>query len=983
MPSFFSFRDAKSLASRYCDIGKKAADVSGVIGRHKAEIVRSAKLLVEFEAQIKLSGISIDEISKRGKGIRIASLRNAGFSSVADVLNVDPQSLTSINGIGQKSAFTISRAASLVAHEVRENTFVALSIDQKNRYSDALICSIYTYLRYREIERSSRNAIPSSLEQEIDGALKSLSIATNPIRWVLSGEEKKKRAEESYSFLVDNFMGDYGKALQSLSHLADIRFQVDKTVAWSDFADNSYVYIEVLESLVPECMASEECGEYLSQDVVRGIENEDLDFDGLRCSLRKYQTWAVKFAIHQKRFILGDEMGLGKTVQAIAVAVALRNAGAQRCLVVCPASVLENWCREVSSKSDLKCLKLYGDEFYGNASLWVESGGVAITTYESLKRLRLSNDGRIDLLVVDEAHYIKHKSSLRSARVRSLCLQSERVMLMTGTALENNANEMVSLIDSVRPDIALEAQKHTSMESSATYRKTVAPVYLRRRREDVLSELPQLIEQKEWCSLSESDLQSYEKAVELRDVAMMRRVSWCTDDLSESSKANRAKEIVDQAREEGRKTIIFSFYLKTLSQVRDLFGNACFGPITGAVSPRERQQVVDDFNNAPAGSVLVSQIQAGGVGLNIQSASVVILCEPQLKPSTENQAISRAYRMGQVRNVLVYRLLAMDSIDERIDDLLRQKKIEFDLFADSSDSSDESFELNDLHLNELIEDEVERIRAIRSMGGSKAARYALASEGVGCSASQRAKAVPQPEGGYLSPRIMNVSRMTDDTFELKQGENISANLIGMAVDYLTRFMIGDSVEKAFSISLRGASMIQEESAAKRLAAGIKGLDSRSISSAIKLTGYDVCVRAGTSNYKPVELIEPNKPSIENVRIMVKRTVSYFDRCGGVIRSMLIFPGGYTETVSSGDGDYLTRDALWDLKTSKKRISKIDTLQLLIYWRLGVHSIDEEYRQIKTLGICNPRLNEVYSISISDLPKGLLSEIDAVVIGYDG
>ena len=101
MPSFFSFRDAKSLASRYCDIRKKAADVSGVIGRHKAEIVRSAKLLVEFEAQIKLSGISIDEISKRGKGIRIASLRNAGFSSVADVLNVDPQSLTSINGIGQ------------------------------------------------------------------------------------------------------------------------------------------------------------------------------------------------------------------------------------------------------------------------------------------------------------------------------------------------------------------------------------------------------------------------------------------------------------------------------------------------------------------------------------------------------------------------------------------------------------------------------------------------------------------------------------------------------------------------------------------------------------------------------------------------------------------------------------------------------------------------------------------------------------------
>lgn len=979
MPPFFSFRDAKSLISRYRVLRENATLAKGTIEWHKSEIIKSAKALVEFETRNKLPNISIEELSKRTKGVRIAALRNAGFCSAADVLSVDPYALTAIDGVGQKTAFAISRAASLLAQEVRDATFVSLSLDRKNIYSDALACSIYALLRCREIKRSLINERSAFLEQQIDDALRNLSAAANPIRWALLSRSKKKQVEEAYSFLVDSYMGDYGRVLQSLSLLTNTRFQTDEAAAWNNFASNPYAYIEVLESLVPECMASEEYDDLLPRDVVRGIEDEEPDFGGLNCSLRRYQIWAVKFAMHQKRFILGDEMGLGKTVQAIAVAVALQNVGAGMFLVVCPASVLENWCREVSFKSNLECLKLYGDVFRRNAIRWVETGGIAVTTYESLKKLSLPDGFRIDLLVVDEAHYIKHKTSQRSARVRNLCLQSERVILMTGTALENNVEEMVSLIDSIRPDIALKAQN----KPSNTFRKTVAPVYLRRRRKDVLSELPQLIEQKEWCSLSKNELLLYENAVEKRDITMMRRVSWCIENLSESSKANRAKEIVEQACEEGRKTIIFSFYLKTLFQVCTLFDGVCFGPITGSIPPRERQQIIDDFNNASNGAVLVSQVQAGGVGLNIQSASVVILCEPQLKPSTENQAISRAYRMGQARNVLVYRLLATDSIDERIDTLLWLKKREFEEYADCSDSSDESFELNDSLLNGLIEDEVERIRTIRKVGGSKAARYALESEGVGCSVSERAKKTPQPNDGYLSPRMMNKTKMAEDFSDIKQGENISPGLIGMVVDYLSRFMLGEPVEKAFSVSLMGAHMAKDEDNAKRLIADIKGLDSRSIVNAVKMTGYDVCVRAGLAKYKPVELIDPNETSIENIRIMVNRTISHFQKYGGITKSMLTFPGGYTEVVTSGDGDYLTHDALWDMKTSKKSISKVDTLQLLIYWRLGIHSVDDEYQSVKYLGVCNPRRNEVYLVSVSDLPRDLISEVDAVVIGYEG
>ena len=127
--------------------------------------------------------------------------------------------------------------------------------------------------------------------------------------------------------------------------------------------------------------------------------------------------------------------------------------------------------------------------------------------------------------------------------------------------------------------------------------------------------------------------------------------------------------------------------------------------------------MIDRFDHAPAGTVLTAQIQAGGTGLNIQSASVVILCEPQFKPSIENQAISRAYRMGQTRNVLVYRLLCENTVDERIRDLLAQKQAAFDAFADRSalDSAQKKLELDQTSIDRIMEEEIRRIREKRGL----------------------------------------------------------------------------------------------------------------------------------------------------------------------------------------------------------------------------------------------------------------------------
>ena len=131
--------------------------------------------------------------------------------------------------------------------------------------------------------------------------------------------------------------------------------------------------------------------------------------------------------------------------------------------------------------------------------------------------------------------------------------------------------------------------------------------------------------------------------------------------------------------------------------------------------PPRRQEIIDSFDKAPAGSVLLAQIQSGGTGLNIQSASVVVICEPQFKPSIENQAISRAYRMGQARNVLVYRLLCVNTIDEKITELLEHKQDIFNAFADKSVAAEQNeiqnVEVDEKNWGQLIQEEIDLINA--------------------------------------------------------------------------------------------------------------------------------------------------------------------------------------------------------------------------------------------------------------------------------
>lgn len=287
------------------------------------------------------------------------------------------------------------------------------------------------------------------------------------------------------------------------------------------------------------------------------------------------------------------------------------------------------------------------------------------------------------------------------------------MLFMTGTALENKVDEMINLIKLLQPSIAMQISGMKELSSAPQFKETVAPVYYRRRREDVLTELPELSEIKEWCQLSDSEERRYEETVFRKNYNAIRRVSWNVPDLKDSGKAKRLLEIIEEAKSEGRKVLVFSFYLDTIRKIADMLGSQCTEPINGSITPTRRQEIIDDFDKAPAGQVLVAQIVAGGTGLNIQSASVVIICEPQLKPSIENQAISRAYRMGQARNVLVYRLLAENTIDEKITDILARKQEVFNAFANESAAA-ENVEVDEKSLGNIVQEEIDRINQKRN-----------------------------------------------------------------------------------------------------------------------------------------------------------------------------------------------------------------------------------------------------------------------------
>lgn len=709
----FSSSDAKKLIDKHDTLMDQLEASIRLTETYKNNIRKVADSLVIDETLKVLRNVPVEELNSDKGGIRTKTLRDQNFNTMADFYTASVHNIASIRGISQDTAYTIKRLADNFIRKTQQEVKIKLSADDKTKEASKLINEIYIYKKSGPNIEKCRELL-FRYNEIIEDAIDEVGPLSNALKWFFTSKPKKKKAVEAYQNLWDLLNGEYGKEVREQLFQIEKVSRTPTSEAWSDFEQSTIAYISIIEETYPGLLGNDDPVYGLPEELAREIQDECIFPEGLLCKLRGYQEWGVKYILHQEKVLLGDEMGLGKTIQAIATMVSLKNTGATHFVVVCPASVLINWSREITKHSLLRVTQVHGNERKAALNSWLRTGGVAVTTFETTNHFKLDDNFKFSLLVVDEAHYIKNPDARRTINTITLSTHSNRLLFMTGTALENRVDEMITLINTLQPKIANQVRNISFMSSAPLFREKIAPVYYRRKREDVMTEMPEKTENKDWCLMTFQEEQIYENAIRSKDYAQARRVSWNVNDLNNSSKASRLKEIVEEAKAENRKVLVFSFFLDTIHKISLLLGNRCLNPINGSVSPQRRQDIIDEFEKSPPGTVLVAQIQSGGTGLNIQAASIVVICEPQLKPSIENQAISRAYRYGQSRNVLVHRLLCENTIDEKITVMLEEKQAIYNAFADKSVAAESSLEIDEKSFGSIIKDEIDRINAKHS-----------------------------------------------------------------------------------------------------------------------------------------------------------------------------------------------------------------------------------------------------------------------------
>jgi superfamily II DNA or RNA helicase len=651
--------------------------------------------------------------------LRLGALERAGYRTVGAVAKASEFWLQQLDGVGPQTASRVVAAAQQVEHAMRQTVRVRFDPDAKPEPQAKLLRELHAFdAAVSAVSMLGGDA--HAVASQLDGVLGDAHRAASRLRMFFSGPRRRDRARQALADL---------DALMRSPDLADVQARLPDAQAamarpsvgnlylWHDYEQRAVAYngllIEVAE-LGPDAQAGQG---FLPADIATRVREHPLDMMHLKVSLRGYQAFGAKFALAQGRSFLGDEMGLGKTIEALAAMCHLRAEGATHFLVVCPASVLINWAHEIRSHSALTAYRLHGIDRDRNHRAWQLRGGVAVTTYESLRSIPIPYpDGiQLGLLVVDEAHYAKNPAAERTKAVRAWASRTERVLFLSGTPMENRVEEFRSLVGHLRPDIAARVRPLDGLVGAARFRQAVAPVYLRRNQADVLDELPPRIESEDWVTLEGPALAAYRNAVASGNFMAMRRAAYVPASAAGSAKLARLAEIAEEASSNGRKVIVFSFFLDVLQAVTAMLGGIAVGPLTGSVSPARRQGLVDEFTARQGPAVLVSQIQAGGVGLNIQAASVVIITEPQWKPTIEEQAIARCHRMGQIRTVDVYRLLAEDSVDERMLEILAAKAVLFDEYVRRSElkeTTPDSVDVSDLKATKEIVTQAEAERRI-------------------------------------------------------------------------------------------------------------------------------------------------------------------------------------------------------------------------------------------------------------------------------
>ncbi|MEG1311352.1 MAG: DEAD/DEAH box helicase [Romboutsia sp.] len=459
-------------------------------------------------------------------------------------------------------------------------------------------------------------------------------------------------------------------------------------------------------------------------DFIEGRENlenicdrfkniDDINFDipkNLDATLRDYQigglTWFKTLDHYEFGGILADEMGLGKTIQTIAFLLAKKEeqTNAPKSLIVTPTSLIYNWKNEFETFApSLNVVLIHGNKKERDKALEnLDNVDVVITTYGTLRNdLDSYMDIIFDYCIIDEAQNIKNPVALSTEAVKNI--NAKVKFALTGTPIENNLLELWSIFDFIMPGYLYSRSRFLELfihneDNSYNLKKLIQPFILRRTKSEVMKELPNKIEKKFFVELNQYQKKIYgayiqdiqekmvskdikkDKIVILSYLTKLRQI--CLDPSvllknynNKSSKIETTIELLDNYIENGHKILLFSQFTSVLKNLGDELNNnrISYSYIDGSTPAKDRISLVNEFNETNKNKVFLISLKAGGTGLNLTSADVVIHFDPWWNPSVENQASDRAHRYGQKNVVEVIKLIAKGTIEEKIVKLQESK----------------------------------------------------------------------------------------------------------------------------------------------------------------------------------------------------------------------------------------------------------------------------------------------------------------------
>ena len=637
--------------------------------------------------------------------------RNLVFNNYAKIEN----NVATFYGSVRDEGYEVSNTC-MVAIDLKSRALISLSCDCESTMSGkAQVCSHMVAVVLQGIE-NIKNEIPKKQEGKIANSKVSIEVVNISKNYIgidlsFSGIDKSEYQSIFNSYKENKKMhrlknGNYldlrddniSKALELIESLG-----INDDINNIKISSSKAMYIDKI--LKENDYKFVKCDNYIESIIQRYNQISKKNYEvpnHLNAKLRDYQVEGYKFlnTLSDFRFggILADEMGLGKTIQVITFLLSKQNT---KSIVIAPTALIYNWKNEIEKFAPtLKVGLAYKDtKLRQNIVEEVNNYDVILTTYGTLKNdIEKYEQISFDFCIIDEAQYIKNPISTNSKVVKKI--NAKVRFALTGTPIENNLLELWSIFDFIMPGYLYDKSKFQSIfinnhKNNSLLKSMVAPFMLRRTKKQVLKELPKKIEQKIFIELTQEHRKIYnayikviknkikelnlDKITVFSYLTKLRQLCLVPNLMVKNYNGKSTKllvtlNILEQSKD--KKVLIFSQFTKVLKEIGSELekNNISYSYLDGSTKAQDRSKLVEEFNTTDKNKVFLISLKAGGTGLNLTSASIVIHFDPWWNPAVEDQASDRAHRIGQKESVNVIKLVTKGTIEEKVIELQESKK---------------------------------------------------------------------------------------------------------------------------------------------------------------------------------------------------------------------------------------------------------------------------------------------------------------------